>query len=171
MIRLDRHEWIQLRKRVENRNQKEKAIVERLLPFLKNAKKIGVYIPIQGEVDVYSKLEMSYDLYVPKVVDDTTMVFCQNKHLQKGKFNVLEPDIQFAIQKEELDVIIVPIVAFDHLHRSGYGKGYYDRYLKDCTALKIGVAFDQQEVQLQVQPWDVDMDYILTETKTIGGKQ
>ena len=167
---MDKNDWIQLRKRIEHRNQKEKAIVERLLPFLKNKKKIGVYIPILGEVDVYSKLETRYTLYVPKVIDKTTMVFCENTHLQKGAYNILEPNLCDFIQPDQLDVIVVPMLAFDGLHRKGYGKGYYDRYLKDCSALKIGVAFDQQKTILQPQPWDVDMDYVLTETKTIGGK-
>ena len=169
MTRLDRKQSIQLRKQVENRKEKEKAIVERLLPFLDKEKKIGAYIPIQGEVDIYSDLKERYTMYVPKVISETEMVFCKDTHLKPGKFQILEPDIQDAIAPEELDILLIPMVAFDYPCRRGYGKGYYDRYLKKCPALRIGIAFDIQQTSLQARPWDENMDWIITETRTIGG--
>ena len=171
MIRLDRKQSIQLRKQVENRQQKEKAIVEKLLPFLENKQYVAAYIPILGEVDIYSTLKTKKPIYVPRVIDEKNMIFCENKHLKKGHYNIWEPDMQDAIDKEKLEVIFVPMVAFDYPYRMGYGKGYYDRYLKDCPALKIGVAFDQQETTLQANPWDVPLDWIVTETRIIGGKR
>ena len=168
---MDRKKFIQLRKQVENRKEKEKAIVEKLLPFLDSQKKIGAYIPIQGEVDIYSHLEEKYTMYVPKVISDTKMQFCQNANLKPGKFHIPEPSIQDAIQPEELDIVLIPMVAFDYPYRMGYGKGYYDRYLKKCSAIRIGIAFDIQETKLKSNPWDEPMDWIITETRIIGGKQ
>lgn len=43
---------------------KEKAITNCVLPFLKG--KIGIYISIRNEVDVYSFIKDQFDLYIPK---------------------------------------------------------------------------------------------------------
>jgi 5-formyltetrahydrofolate cyclo-ligase len=61
-------------------------------------------------------------------------------------------------------------VAFDkNKHRIGYGKGYYDRYLKLTSARKIGIAFSFQEIdEILVDPFDVDCDIVITEITFIG---
>lgn len=84
-------------------------------------------------------------VYLPVVTSNTDMEFVKYEdNLQKGSFGVLEPVGTF-IDKNLMDVIVVPMVGFNHTIRMGYGKGYYDRYLKDFCGLKIGVAFDIQE--------------------------
>jgi 5-formyltetrahydrofolate cyclo-ligase len=92
------------------------------------------------------------------------------KDLQMGRFDILEPKTSDIIDPEDLDVIIVPIVAFDKLkHRIGYGKGYFDRYLKKTSARKIGIAFSFQEVdEILVDSFDVDCDIVITEITFIG---
>lgn len=49
----------------------------------------------------------------------------------------------------------------------GYGKGYYDRYLKYSNALKIGVAFDIQEINFEIKKTDVILDYMITESRSM----
>lgn len=68
------------------------------------------------------------------------------------------------------DVVIVPVVAFDSsCNRLGHGGGWYDRFLAiQPNALKIGLAFDiQQAEQLPIEPHDVTLDYVITESRTI----
>lgn len=176
MIRLDRKEWIKRRFQIENREDKEKAIVEKLLPFLKNKKNIGLYIPIRGEVDVYKACKQqqiqnkTFKIFVPKVENDTEMNFYEDTNLEKGHFGILEPVENTGISPKELDVIVVPVVAFKKLHRVGYGKGYYDRYLKKTSALKIGVAFDCQKADFQSNPWDVLLDVMISENEVLEKK-
>ena len=64
--------------------------------------------------------------------------------------------------------MIVPIVAFDdRLYRIGYGKGYYDHFLKVLDVIKIGVAFDCQRVnQIERDENDIKLDLIITEKNT-----
>lgn len=53
------------------------------------------------------------------------------------------------VPAEALDMIIVPLVAFDQTGaRLGYGGGCYDRYLPtlSATCQIIGIAFDEQRV-------------------------
>lgn len=146
------------------RLEKEKAITNCVLPFLKG--KIGIYIPICNEVDVYSHIHNKFDLYIPKMLDDTTIAFYSDKEEKiNGPFSTIEP---IGIHEEkDLDVILVPVVGFFKTYRMGYGKGYYDRYLKNSSALKIGLAFDVQEMVFDVKPTDIELDMIITESRIL----
>lgn len=67
------------------------------------------------------------------------------------------------------DVALVPLVAFDSsCHRLGHGGGWYDRFLATQPhAIKIGLAFDiQQAASLPIEPHDIALDYIVTESRT-----
>ena len=64
-------------------------------------------------------------------------------------------------------MILVPVVGFFETYRMGYGKGYYDRYLKNSSALKIGLAFDVQEMVFDVKPTDIELDMIITESRIL----
>ena len=167
MTALDkRKECIQRRSLLSNskRLEKEKAITNCVLPFLKG--KIGTYVPIRNEVDVYTMFRDKFDLYIPKMLDDTTIAFySDHEEKSKGPFSTIEP---IGIQEvKDLDVILVPVVGFFGTYRMGYGKGYYDRYLSHSSALKIGVAFDVQEMHFDVKPTDVMLDMIITESRIL----
>jgi 5-formyltetrahydrofolate cyclo-ligase len=55
------------------------------------------------------------------------------------------------------------------MHRLGYGKGYYDRYLAQSPAYRIGICFDFQIVErLPVHDDDERMDEIVTEKRVIS---
>ena len=83
----------------------------------------------------------------------------------KGEYGISEPDVLQPIQADEIDVLIVPALAFDRCgNRLGFGKGYYDRLLAEFNGVKIGVAYDFQVLdKLPVTPNDIPMDMIVTE--------
>jgi len=66
----------------------------------------------------------------------------------------------------QLDVIVVPMVAFDDSNnRLGYGGGNYDAYLPRMRsdALVLGVAFEEQRVlQVPKHPYDIPLPFIVT---------
>ena len=71
--------------------------------------------------------------------------------------------------------IMVPLVAFDKsLNRIGYGKGYYDRFLKKIKknkkkTISLGVAYSfQKHNKIPVNKYDAKLDYILTERGIIS---
>jgi len=69
------------------------------------------------------------------------------------------------IKASKLKVIFVPLLAFDKVgHRVGYGKGFYDGFLKNCpNAMKIGLSFFGAEEKIKyIQPNDIALDYCLT---------
>ncbi len=95
------------------------------------------------------------------------------KDVRKGTYGILEPCSErlMKVQSTEIDLVIVPGVAFDlRRQRLGYGAGYYDRFLntlrQDCV--KIGIAFDIQVMDIiPVEAHDMKMDAIITETRII----
>lgn len=67
---------------------------------------------------------------------------------------------------DEIDLIIVPGVAFDRKgNRIGYGGGFYDRFLPRCPqAVWIGLAYQAQIISDTLpQPWDAPLQRIVTE--------
>jgi 5-formyltetrahydrofolate cyclo-ligase len=54
------------------------------------------------------------------------------------------------------------------LNRIGYGVGYFDRFLKETNAFKVGICFDMQVVpSIAAEPHDVRMNLIVTEKRVI----
>ncbi len=89
--------------------------------------------------------------------------------LKAGHLGIPEPSRSKKVDPADIDLIIVPGVAFDlHGDRLGYGIGYYDRLLKKTTAHKIALAFDFQVVPaLPREEHDVRVDKIITESGVI----
>ncbi len=90
--------------------------------------------------------------------------------LSLGSFHIEEPTGNDTTDINEIELIIVPAVAFDRQgNRVGRGKGYYDRLLSDTKATKIGVGYDFQLIEegIDADPHDVRMDMVITETRHI----
>ncbi|HUA66878.1 MAG TPA: 5-formyltetrahydrofolate cyclo-ligase [Alphaproteobacteria bacterium] len=107
-------------------------------------------------------------VYQPRRVNDVHV------EILSGKFGIREPvETCVAIPPNDLDLILVPGVAFGlDGHRLGRGKGYYDRLLQDFTGRKMGIAFDEQIVEIvPSESNDVRMDLILTPTRCLKPNQ
>jgi 5-formyltetrahydrofolate cyclo-ligase len=93
------------------------------------------------------------------------------EELIPGVYGIFEPDGSKTIEKNEIDLVIVPGIAFDmNGNRVGHGAGYYDRFLNSYDGIKAGLCYDFQVVE---NAWpnemDIKMDYLITEmgiTKT-----
>ena len=143
---------------------KSALICKHLKPYLHG--NVGVYQSYGKEVDLTSLSLTSF--YLPKVKEEYGMDFVKcdkNTTYHKDRYGILEPDDHQVINPLALDVIVVPLVAFDeNRHRIGHGCGYYDRYLIHTKALKIGVAYECQKVDfIQSDVFDVCLDMIITE--------
>lgn len=91
--------------------------------------------------------------------------------LRLGSFHIEEPDGDNTASVDDIELIVVPGVAFDRRgNRIGRGKGYYDRLLASSHALKVGVGYDFQlrdDGDIEPDPHDVALDIIITESHTI----
>ncbi|MBU0627664.1 MAG: 5-formyltetrahydrofolate cyclo-ligase [Nanoarchaeota archaeon] len=84
---------------------------------------------------------------------------------KKNEYKILEPTNIQKIESKEIDLVIVPGVVFDKTaHRIGYGKGYYDKFLKDFKGKKIGLAFNMQIMEIIPKDrWDIGLDKVISE--------
>ena len=94
--------------------------------------------------------------------------------LRLGAFHIEEPQGDELTSIDEIEMVVVPAVAFDRLgNRVGRGKGYYDRLMQQSKALKVGIGYDFQLVdEIETEEHDVPVDIVITESKTylIRGK-
>lgn len=145
--------------------------VEKLLSSLhifKRAKTVMVYYPLRGEVNIlpmvrkvlgkkfcFPVMDLEKKDLCPFAVNDLERDFI------KGPYSVMQPDETRAlkVEVEEIDLVIVPGLAFDREHnRLGRGGGFYDRFLKQIpsTTSRVGVAFDFQI--LKSLPTELSLD-------------
>lgn len=88
--------------------------------------------------------------------------------LQKNLYNILEPQ-KGSIHDGEIDMVLVPLLAFDKVgYRVGYGKGFYDRFLENINAQKIGLSLWPAIARIDdVNEHDIRLDFCITPTETI----
>lgn len=74
------------------------------------------------------------------------------------------------VEPAELDLILVPGIAFDRRgNRLGFGAGYYDGFLSGLPAPKVGLAFSLQIADdVPHSSRDVPVDWIVTESEAIA---
>lgn len=144
------------------------------LPIIKKADTVLVYYPVKNEPNIRPFIQnlISHGKRVAFPVsnsDDCTLTFKYVESLDDmilGAYNIPEPSND-AVAVTELSrcICIVPALVFDRRgYRIGYGKGYYDRFLKDFHGRSIGIAYSQFIVDnLPYEPTDVTVDIILTE--------
>lgn len=159
-----------------------RAVALRGLPFpLQPGHIVAGYAPIRSEIDPVPLMRrlagQGARLALPVIVSrDEPLLFRQwsmadHGDLKRGPLGILEPppDAPQLLP----DILLVPLAAFDRSgHRIGYGAGHYDRTFAQLRAVKpfiaVGVAFDVQEIAaVPMQPHDVALDYVITETTTI----
>lgn len=148
-------------------------IMSKLLdhPKIKKAKTILIYHSLPDEVYTHSAIlklqNEGKTLVLPAVIGNGTMETREYKNTQElktGAFNIKEPSGKQYTDLKNIDVAVIPGVAFDiHNNRLGRGKGYYDKFLPSIPqAYKIGICFDFQKLQkVPTDTNDICMDEVL----------
>ena len=184
-IRQQAHEnrRVQLQK-----DELSRQIVDRFmgLPEFASARTVMFYIDVRAEVRtrhaLNDALKSGKRIVVPYCVDGELQLFHLESmdELEVGMYKILEPrrDLRELAQKqvtiEELDLVMVPGVAFDRCGgRTGHGKGYYDKLLEHArldTPL-VALAFECQLFpEIPMQEHDVFMDKVITEKAVYEGR-
>ena len=86
-----------------------------------------------------------------------------------GPWGLAQPDPAAATwlpAEARIDLVVVPGLAFDRRgHRIGWGGGYYDRFLAQVQAVKIGLCYDELVLDcIPGEPHDVPVDMVVAET-------
>jgi 5-formyltetrahydrofolate cyclo-ligase len=145
------------------------------LPAFRRARDIALYVSNDGEIDVAPlaaiALARRKRVWLPVVRPGGRMEFARSRPggpMRRNVFGIAEPA---SLRRERrgaarLDLLVVPLVAFDHAgRRLGMGGGFYDRALAGTRRPYLaGVAFALQEVtRLPARAWDIPMHMIVTE--------
>ncbi len=139
------------------------------------AKRIGLYAPIRNEVRTNELFEWfqkeGREVAYPKVYGKgfEFLKIKNQEELVSGQWGIAEPSGGDKVSLKQLDLIVMPGVAFDEGGgRIGFGRGYYDREVSSFNGLKVGLAYDFQIVQAFTrEKHDLACDYIVTEKRVI----
>ena len=110
-------------------------------------------------------------IIVPKILNNELVHIAINDQTEfsMNEYGIKEPNNGNSFIIENLDLIFIPLLAYDlEGHRVGYGKGYYDRFLKltNKSSLKIGLSFFDPINKIQdIDDNDVKLDYCITPTQ------
>ena len=127
-------------------------------------------------------LQSGKRIVIPYCVDGELELFHLESmdELEIGMYKILEPRSELRsvaakrVDVKELDLIVVPGVAFDARGgRTGHGKGYYDKLLQNAkpeTPL-VSLAFECQMFdEIPMQAHDIFMDKVVTEERVYEGR-
>jgi 5-formyltetrahydrofolate cyclo-ligase len=143
--------------------------------FYKKSKRIAAFVSSGTEINTRPLLEgilgAGKELYLPRVDMAQTLIhfhaITNLNNLTPGPYNIPEPKEGVVIAPEQLDLILIPGLAFDSRgHRLGYGKGYYDRFLPllRLGCFKLGVAYACQIIdKTPNHDHDIPVNAVLTE--------
>ena len=154
---------------LQERNQKSHTVCREVISRIHAGMVIGCYVSVKDELNTSEILNYCFEhniaICVPKVVGNTLQFYKIKSYddLVPAPFGLLEPKETEMILVQMIDMMIIPLSSYDSkIHRTGYGKGYYDSVLGNCIN-KIGIAFQEQEVdQIDVEPHDVTLDEIIS---------
>ena len=139
-----------------------------------------ISIPSRAEVDttlIFERLWQdlsSIKTYAPAMNETTgdidAVEYASATRLKPNKWGINEPVDSEIGDPAAIDLVIVPLLCFDSCgHRVGYGKGYYDRFLRKCRpdCIKAGVSFFPPVDQIDdVHEGDIPLDLCFTPEKT-----
>jgi 5-formyltetrahydrofolate cyclo-ligase len=155
---------------LEEKNQAASNVFSRLeeLNVFQSAEAVLLYYSLPDELPTPEFLKRwsgKKKIYLPRVVGNDLEILPYDENLlNTGAFNIEEPTGDNSVPITDIDLVIVPAVAFDENgYRLGRGKGFYDRLLAGSNVIKIGVGYEFQLLpSLPIEPHDVPMDVIIT---------
>lgn len=144
----------------------------------KRAQTIFLYASMAGEVQLYELMERALAdgkrVALPLITGEHAMEAIELKDtadLVEGQYGIktLPAVSATVIAPEELDLIIVPGLAFDRAgRRLGMGGGFYDTFMARSRALRLALAFDYQLVErVPIEERDELVDGLITESYSL----
>lgn len=139
-----------------------------------DAKHILIYNNMADEVatlEFIKKWENEKSFYLPVTYKEKIAFrkYHSSTKLTESNYGIFEPIGDDIRDYSFVNLIIVPGVAFDRkMNRLGRGKGYYDKFLPQIKAPKVGICFDFQLLDaIPTDDQDIKMDYIVSENDLI----
>lgn len=157
---------------MERRSELSETILKKMeaLPAFESCTTILLYHALPDEVQTLTLLNRwceSKRLVLP-VVDGDNLLLRRYlpQNVEVGYCSILEPVDTEIVPPKEIELAIIPGVAFDaKCNRLGRGRGFYDRLLPDLSCEIVGLGFDFQLVdEIPVEPFDRRLSMVITES-------
>lgn len=146
----------------------------------KSIKTVHIFLPIieKKEPNTFLLIEWLAEnhpeikIIVPKADFETALMthheYLGIDDLQKNLYNILEPQ-KGNLHNAEIDLVLIPLLSFDkNGYRVGYGKGFYDRFLENTNAQKIGLSLLPAISKIDdVNEHDIRLDFCITPIETM----
>ena len=147
------------------------------LPEFESAECILLFASVGSEVDTWEIfnecIRQNKKVYFPKCIDGERMVFFRavsKNDFTNGKYNIPEPtsDEKYTLHSKN-DLAVIPALAVGKdFSRLGYGKGYYDRFLKDFKGISVCPVYPQLLTEsVPTDEFDIPPKIIITPTDLI----
>jgi len=169
----------------EYQNQAANQLIKQLCQqgFFNQAKHIACFLSFDGEISTQPIIQHLFSnnkhCYLPKLKPFKPnrlwfMPYDQASHMIENRYAIPEVDekVNKAIAPSQLDLVLLPLVAFDNSgSRLGMGGGYYDATfahlkLKKKRPMFVGLAYSQQQIDdLPSDMWDLPLDAVCTNEK------
>ena len=177
-----RRPMLKARDSLQDREKLDKIIIDKLInsDIYKNSKNIFIYLGFGSEIDTFNYIDIFMNdgkkIIIPYTdVKNKRMYAIEINNLDglnKNKFGILEPiDVSNIFNKEDIELVIVPGVAFDRSgNRIGYGGGYYDKFFSEMKKdiQTIALAYDIQIIdKIHSEEHDKKVNNIITEKEFI----
>jgi len=146
---------------------------DKLMRIFNSHTQILSFVGFKQEIDttlVNHLLAKEGKLLLPRAVGEELhihRVMDPSSQLEANSWGVFEPIPELCprVGVEYISLVLVPGIAFDpDFHRIGYGKGYYDRFLRHIPdSMKvIGLGYKEQLSQelFPVEPHDIALDQV-----------
>ena len=169
---------------IEKRNYQEEVILNYLknLPEWTKAKIIALTksMSIEFSLEKVVKLarKMNKKIVVPVTLPHRQMKFAfwdEKTEFQKNFFGVEEPTQPVWVDEKQIDLVIVPGLAYSKKgERLGFGGGYYDRFIEQQNFSTISLAYQEQvyeEAVWNVEVFDQTVQILITKEGVIHSNE
>lgn len=162
--------------------EKSRSITEKVLTkFQITAKTVSIFLPIERykEVNTFflidELLKNENIMCIPKSNFKLNtlehIAYNDQTILETNQYGIPEPKFGKEIAPKDMDIVFVPLLAVDQDgFRVGYGKGFYDRFLADCSenTLFIGLNYFEPIDWIQdINSNDIPIHYLVTPSKIV----
>ena len=146
------------------------------LPAYQQATAVAGHVSVRGEFPteglLRSALHEGKSVFLPVLLSERRLAFHRwtGEPLAPGPFGIPIPSTSSpSIPVENLDFVLVPGVAFDLTGgRLGHGAGYYDRFLAQTPAFRLGLCWTWQIIdRVPTADHDEPVHALCTETEGI----
>lgn len=134
-----------------------------------------IFLPITNKKEVNTEYILHIlqgkdkSVLVPKtnfeLVTMEHILLQENTVIKISEKGIPEPVGGIKVPASQVEVVFMPLLAYDKKgNRLGYGKGFYDRFLEQCSdnIITVGLSFFEPEEEIPVVITDIPLNFVVT---------